>query len=332
MRREGLVHNGVNLAVDGRLHHLDFPALTGGHTIIVYGQQEVVKDLIGARLAAGGELRFEAEAAAIEGIEERPTIAYRRPDGSVERLACDFVAGCDGSHSLAREAIPPPARTVYQRAYPYAWLGILAETPPASHELIYVHHPRGFALFSMRSPALSRNYLQVGATESLDAWPDDRIWAELALRLGGVATIRPGPVRERTLAVLHSLVVEPMQYGRLFLAGDAAHVVPPTGAKGLNLAVCDVVVLAGALVAYYRRGTEQGLQGYTEACPQHVWQAEHFSWWMTNLLHRLEDPFEDRLQRAHLRALLRSEAARRYLAENYVGLPTSGRYVERLPL
>lgn len=306
MRREGLVHNGVNLAVDGRLHHLDFPALTGGHTIIVYGQQEVVKDLIRARLAAGGDVRFEAEAVAIEGIEERPTIVYRRPDGSVERLACDFVAGCDGSHSLAREVIPPPARTVYQRAYPYAWLGILAETPPASHELIYVHHPRGFALFSMRSPTLSRNYLQVRATESLDAWPDDRIWTELALRLDGVATIRPGPVRERTLAVLHSLVVEPMQYGRLFLAG--------------------------ALVAYYRRGEEQGLQGYTAACLQHVWQAEHFSWWMTNLLHRLEDPFEDRLQRAHLRALLRSEAARRYLAENYVGLHTSGRYVERLPL
>lgn len=332
MSREGLVHNGVNLAVDGRLHHLDFPALTGGHTIIVYGQQEVVKDLIGARLAAGGDLRFEAEAVAIEGIEERPTIVYRRPDGTVERLACDFVAGCDGSHSLSREAVPPPARTVYQRAYPSAWLGILAETPPASHELIYVHHPRGFALFSMRSPTLSRNYLQVRADESLDAWPDDRIWAELALRLDGVATIRPGPVRERTLAVLHSLVVEPMQYGRLFLAGDAAHVVPPTGAKGLNLAVCDVVVLADALIAYYRRGDEQGLQGYTAACLQHVWQAEHFSWWMTNLLHRLEDPFEDRLQRAHLRALLRSEAGRRYLAENYVGLHTSGRYVDRLPL
>jgi p-hydroxybenzoate 3-monooxygenase len=332
MMREGLVHGGVNVAVDGRLHHMDFPHLTGGHSIYVYGQQEVVKDLIRARLAAGGDVRFETEAVAIDQVEERPVIVCRTPDEAEERLECDFVAGCDGSHGIARQTLPESVRTVYQRVYPFAWLGILAEAAPASDELIYVRHPRGFALFSMRTPTLSRNYLQVRAEESLDAWPDDHIWEELRRRVDGVASIRPGPVRERSLAVLHSLVVEPMQHGRLFLAGDAAHVVPPTGAKGLNLAVCDVIVLAKALTAYYRNGDEAGLRGYTDTCLQHVWQAEHFSWWMTNLLHLLEDPFEDRLQRAHLRALVRTEAAQRYLAGNYVGLHTSGRYVDQVPL
>ncbi len=332
MERQGLVHEGVNFAFEGSLLHFDFPALTGGHTITVYGQQEVVKDLIRARLDAGGEVRFEAEALRVEHVEERPRVVYRNPDGSEEVLDADFVAGCDGSHGICRSALPDSVRRVHHRAYPFAWLGILAEAPPASHELIYVNHPRGFALFSMRSPKLSRNYVQVRADEPMEDWPDHRIWEELARRLDGAAPLTPGPVLEKSLAPLRSLVVEPMQYGRLFLAGDAAHVVPPTGAKGLNLAVCDVVVLSRALADYYRKGEEAGLRAYTERCLEHVWQAEHFSWWMTQLLHRLDDSFEEGMQRAQLRVLRRSEAARRYLAENYTGVHTSVRYVDWVPL
>ncbi len=332
MAQQGLVHEGVNFAFEGSLLHFDFPALTGGHTITVYGQQEVVKDLIRARLDADGDLRFEAEVVRVEEVHRRPRVVYRNPDASEEVVEADFVAGCDGSHGVCRSAIPESARRVYQRAYPFAWLGILAEAPPASHELIYVNHPRGFALFSMRSPRLSRNYLQVAADEPLEDWPDARIWEELERRLDRAAPLLPGPVLEKSLAPLRSLVVEPMQHGRLFLAGDAAHVVPPTGAKGLNLAVCDVVVLGRALVDYYRTGDESGLRTYTQRCLEHVWQAEHFSWWMTHLLHRLDDPFEEGMQGAQLRALRRSEAARRYLAENYTGVHTSLRYVEWVPL
>lgn len=332
MARQGLVHGGVNFAFEGSLLHLDFPALTGGHTITVYGQQEVVKDLIRARLDAGGEVRFEAEALRVEGLEERPRVAYRNPAGEEEILEADFVAGCDGSHGVCRGALSPSVRRIHQRAYPFAWLGILAESPPASHELIYVNHPRGFALFSMRSPHRSRNYVQVRADERLEDWPDERVWEELERRLDGAAPLIPGPVLEKSLAPLRSLVVEPMQHGRLFLAGDAAHVVPPTGAKGLNLAVCDVVVLSRALADYYQKGDEAGLRTYTERCLEHVWQAEHFSWWMTQLLHRLDDSFEEGMQRAQLRALRRSEAARRYLAENYTGVHTSLRYVGWVPL
>jgi len=332
MERQGLVHEGVNFAFEGSLLHFDFPTLTGGHTIIVYGQQEVVKDLIRARLEAGGDVRFEAEVVRLEDLGTRPRVFYRNPDGSEDCLEADFVAGCDGSHGICRSTIPDSARRVHQRAYPFAWLGILAEAPPASHELIYVNHPRGFALFSMRSPRLSRNYVQVRADEPLEDWPDGRIWEELQRRLDRAARLTPGPVLEKSLAPLRSLVVEPMQHGRLFLAGDAAHVVPPTGAKGLNLAVCDVVVLGRALVDYYRHGEEAGLRSYTERCLEHVWQAQHFSWWMTQLLHRLDDPFEEGMQQAQLRALRRSEAARRYLAENYTGVHTSLRYVDWLPL
>jgi p-hydroxybenzoate 3-monooxygenase len=332
MERQGLVHEGVNFAFEGSLLHFDFPALTGGHTIIVYGQQEVVKDLIRARSEADGEVWFEAEAVRIEDVESRPRVVYRTPDGSEDVLEADFVAGCDGSHGISRAALPDSLRRVHQRAYPFAWLGILAEAPPASHELIYVNHPRGFALFSMRSPRLSRNYIQVRADEPPEEWSDDRIWEELQRRVEGAARLTPGPVLEKSLAPLRSLVVEPMQHGRLFLAGDAAHVVPPTGAKGLNLAVCDVVMLSRALADYYRKGEEAGLRAYTERCLEHVWQAEHFSWWMTQLLHRLDDPFEEGMQRAQLRALRRSEAARRYLAENYTGVHTSLRYVEWVPL
>ncbi len=245
---------------------------------------------------------------------------------------CDFVAGCDGTHGISRQAIPEEVRRIYEKAYPFAWLGILAETPPVAKKIVYVNSPFGFALFSMRSASLSRNYLQVGVEERLEEWPEARIWEELRRRLGGAASIKPGPLRERILTPLHSLVVEPMQFGRLFLAGDAAHVVPPTGAKGLNLAVCDAVVLARALVAYYRRGDEVGLRQYTETCARHVWQAEHFSWWMTLLLHWLEDPFDHQVQRAQLRYLISHEAPQRYLAENYTGLLTSGLYVEWVPI
>ncbi len=328
MARQGLVHEGVNFAFEGSLLRFDFPALTGGHTITVYGQQEIVKDLIRARLEAGGQVWFECEAVGVEDLVDRPRVVFRTPEGSLDTLEADFVAGCDGSHGIARSALPDPVRHVYERTYPFAWLGILAEAPPAAEELIYVNHPRGFALFSMRSPSLSRNYLQVGAEEPLDAWPDDRIWEELQRRVDRAASLTPGIIREKSITPLRSLVVEPMQYGRLFLAGDAAHIVPPTGAKGLNLAVCDVVVLARALQEYYRTGDERALATYTERCLEHVWQAEHFSWWMTSLLHRLEDPFEEKIQRAQLRALRRSEAARRYLAENYTGVHTSLRYVD----
>lgn len=329
MAREGLRHRGINLAFEGRLHAIDLSTLTGGRGITVYGQQEVVKDLIAARLRAGGAIAFEVEAVDVEASDSpSPAIVYQTRSGQRGRLACDFVAGCDGSHGIAREAIPAGTLHVYTRSYPFAWLGILAQARPAHTELIYVNHPQGFALFSMRSPTLSRNYLQVAADERLEAWPDERLWDELQRRVGEAARIESGPILERSLTPIRSVVVEPMQYGRLFLAGDAAHVVPPTGAKGMNLAVADVVVLAKALAAYYHRGDESELRAYTATCLRHVWQAEYFSWWMTTLLHRLEDPFEQRIQRSLLAQLTQSETLARHLAENYVGLHTSGPYAE----
>jgi len=319
MRREGLVHEGVNLAFAGERHRIDFRDLTG-RTITVYGQQEVVKDLIQARLAAGGTVLFEAEALFVDlGDAERPRVRFR--DASVERwLECDFVAACDGSHGIGRTAVPAEKVTVFEHEYPHAWLGVLAETPPASDELIYAYHERGFALQSMRTQEISRLYLQVPADEDPAAWPDDRIWEELRTRLGE-PELGPGEILEKGVTAMRSLVMEPMQHGRLFLAGDAAHVVPPTGAKGMNLALADVSVLAAGLAAYYSDGSEASLAAYSETCLRRVWRAEHFSSWMTNLLHRdpAGDPFEHRLRLSHLRYVTSSRAAATSLAENYVG-------------
>lgn len=321
MEREGLVHHGLNIAFDGELHRIHLSELTGGRPITVYGQQEVVKDLIRALLAAGVEIHFEAEATGVDGIEsERPTIRFRSAEGEERNLECQFAIACDGSHGIGRSCLPQERLRIYEKAYPYAWLGILASAPPSHHELIYAHHTRGFALQSMRTPSISRLYLQVAPDENLDHWPDQRIWAELRLRLGNPGQ-KSGPILERGITPMRSFVAEPMQHGRLFLAGDAAHIVPPTGAKGMNLAVRDVLILSEALAAFYGSGDERPLAQYTERCLRHVWRAEHFSYWMTTLLHTdpAEDAFSRRLRLSHLRYLVSSKAAQTSLAENYTG-------------
>jgi p-hydroxybenzoate 3-monooxygenase len=325
MDREGLPHHGLSLRFDGEDHRIALTDLTG-RSITVYGQQEVVKDLVAARLAAGGQVLFESTAIAVPGIDQgRPAVIYTDPAGRTQELRCDIVAGCDGSHGVTRAAAT--GLTTYQREYPFAWLGILARTPPSHHELIYTYSDRGFALHSMRSPEVTRLYLQVPPDEEIAAWPDDRIWAELAARLrtAGGFTLREGPVLEKGITPMRSFVVEPMRSGRLFLAGDAAHIVPPTGAKGMNLAIADVRVLARALTAYFSDGRQDLLDAYSETCLRRVWRAEHFSWWMTSMLHRFpgDDAFQHRLQLAQLRYTTTSVAAATSLAENYVGLPFS---------
>ena len=322
MRREGLVHEGIELQFAGERHRLDLSDLTDRRTITVYGQQEVVKDLIAARVTAAQPILFEAEDVTLHDLEsERPGIRFRH-DGAEAELRCDVVAGCDGFHGVSRRSIPPGVLSVFARDYPFAWLGILAAAPPSNEELIYAHHERGFALHSMRSPELTRLYLQCAPDEDLANWPAERIWDELQARLGLPGwTLNEGPIVEQGITPMRSYVVEPMQHGRLFLAGDAAHIVPPTGAKGLNLAVADVRVLADALVAWYRRGDESALASYSEAALSRVWRAEHFSWWMTSMLHRLGgDGFDGRLQLAQLAYVCSSRAAATSLAENYVGL------------
>jgi p-hydroxybenzoate 3-monooxygenase len=323
--REGMVHEGLELRFGGRGHRIDLSGLTGGRTITVYGQQEVVKDLIAARLSAGGELRFEVSDVELAAVEtERPAVRFRH-DGEAHELRCDAIAGCDGFHGICRGAIPPGALAVYEREHPFAWLGILARARPSSEELIYANHPRGFALHSMRTPEVTRLYLQCEPGEDLGAWPDERIWAELQARfeLAEGFRLNEGEILDRGVTPMRSFVVEPMQHGRLFLAGDAAHIVPPTGAKGLNLAVADVEVLAEALGAFYRDGDERGLAGYSERCLRRVWRVQHFSSWMTAMLHRppAQDPFEAQLQHAQLEYVCHSHAAATTLAENYVGLP-----------
>jgi p-hydroxybenzoate 3-monooxygenase len=325
MRREGLVHHGIYLRFAGRSHHIDFPVLTG-KTITVYGQHEVVRDLIAAQLADESPLHFEVQDVRIEGIAgEHPAIHYRDAGGAEREIACDFVAGCDGFHGISRDAIPAEILRVYERVYPFAWLGILSESPPVCEELIYTHHERGFALFSQRSPVVQRMYLQCAPDEDLGEWPDARIWDELHRRLGGenAPDLVEGAIVQKGVTAMRSFVAEPMQYGRLFLAGDAAHIVPPTGAKGMNLAVADVAVLARALDAFYRGGDRGALDAYSATCLQRVWRAERFSWWMTSMLHRLPDAdaFGERLQLAELDYVTSSRAASQSLAENYVGLP-----------
>jgi len=324
MDREGLVHEGLYLQFDGVRHRIPLRELTGGRAITVYGQHEVVKDLIAARLGGGGEIVFEADDVRVLDVDaDLPTIRFK-VDGDERTIRCDFVAGCDGFHGVCRSTIPAETLSVYERHYPFAWLGILARTPPSLDELIYAHHERGFALHSMRSPELTRLYVQCSPDDTLDMWPDERVWEELHLRLATRDgwTLREGPVVEKSITTMRSYVVEPMQYGRLYLAGDAAHVVPPTGAKGLNLAAADVKVLAAALVDWYRTGRRDLLDAYSATCLRRVWRVEHFSWWMTTMLHRAsgDDAFDQRLQLAQLRYVTTSRAAATMLAENYVGL------------
>jgi len=325
LRREGLVHHGILMAFDGRRHRIPLSDLTGGRSITVYGQQELVKDLIAARLADGGAIHFDVEDVRLADLDTRRPVARYRRDGQARELRCDFLAGCDGFHGVSRPSLPAGALRVYERHHPFAWLGILAAVPPSTDELIYARHDRGFALHSLRSPTVSRLYIQVDPRTDLTDWPDDRIWQELRLRL---ATddgwkLADGPVLEKSIALHHSFVVEPMQHGRLFLAGDAAHIVPPTGAKGLNLAVADVRVLARAIERWYRAGHTEDLERYSERCLGRVWRVQEFSASMSALLHRLPgtDPFEDRVARARLEWICRSQAEARSLAENYVGLP-----------
>jgi p-hydroxybenzoate 3-monooxygenase len=325
LRREGLVHHGIELRFGGAGHRIDFPKLTGGRSITVYGQQEVVKDLIAARLAAGGQIFFGATNVAVHEIaSSTPRIRFRNDGGDVE-LDCAIIAGCDGFHGICRQALPADVLKVFERAYPFAWLGILAAAPPTHDELIYAYHERGFALYSMRSSEITRLYIQVSPDEDIANWPDQRIWSELHTRLetDDGWKLREGRVLEKGITGMRSFVAEPMQHGRLFLAGDSAHIVPPTGAKGMNLAVADVRMLAQALTAFFKSRRTDLLDAYSATCLKRVWRAEHFSWWMTSMLHRFpgDDVFQHRLQRSQLEYVVSSHAAATSLAENYVGLP-----------
>jgi p-hydroxybenzoate 3-monooxygenase len=322
--REGLPHDGIELAFDGDLHRIDFQALTGQH-VTVYGQTEVTADLMAARQAAGLVTVYEADDVAIEGFDgDAPTIRYAK-DGVPHVLACDFIAGCDGYHGVCRQSVPADAIATHEKVYPFGWLGILADVPPVRHELVYASHARGFALCSQRSLTRSRYYVQCPLDDRVESWSDDAFWTELKRRLPDAVArdVVTGPSIEKSIAPLRSFVAEPMRFGRLFLAGDAAHIVPPTGAKGLNLAAADVGYLAEALVGHYRERSDAGLDGYSARCLSRIWRAERFSWWFTSLMHRFPetDGFGRRLQRAEFDYLAGSAAASTSLAENYVGLP-----------
>ncbi|MBR0649671.1 4-hydroxybenzoate 3-monooxygenase [Roseomonas terrae] len=321
LHREALVHHGLALRFGGRDHRLDLSALTGGKVVTIYGQQEAVKDMIAIRLDAGLPLHFGAEEVAIHDIATaRPRITWRE-DGVARELDCDVIAGCDGFHGICRPSIPAADLTIFDRIYPFAWLGILSRSPPMSEELIYARHPEGFALATMRSTAISRLYLQCAPDEDLARWSDDRIWAALRTRLGD--GLKDGPILQKGVTAMRSFVAEPMRHGRLFLAGDAAHIVPPTGAKGMNLAIADVRVLVRALEAFFAGRGEALMDSYSATCLDRVWKVQRFSWWMTQLLHRYDDhdAFEERIRRAELDYLAGSTAAQTTLAENYVGLP-----------
>jgi p-hydroxybenzoate 3-monooxygenase len=324
LRREGLVHEGFDFLFAGERHRIDLSELTGGKKVIVYGQTEVTKDLLDARTAAGAKIVFEADDVSLHGLDTHPRVRYHH-DGSDREVECDFIAGCDGFHGVSRKSVPHAAIRTYERVCPFGWLGVLSETRPVSDELIYVNHERGFALCSMRSPTRSRCYVQCSLAEDVDQWPDERFWDELRGRLDPKTAdaLVTGASIEKSIAPLRSFVAEPMRFGRLFLAGDAAHIVPPTGAKGLNLAASDVHYLSGALIDYYASGSSAGLDGYSARALRRVWQAERFSWWMTNLLHRLPEhgDFGEKVQAVELEYLVGSRAAMTALAENYVGLP-----------
>jgi len=325
LAREGLVHEGFDIAVGNRRHRIDLKGLTGGKCVTVYGQTEVTKDLMDARAALGGQLVYEAEDVALHDLGGKSARVSYRKDGESQEVICDFVAGCDGFHGVSRGAIPRDVLRNHERVYPFGWLGVLSDTRPVSDELIYVHHERGFALCSMRSMTRSRYYIQCEFDEDLEEWTDDRFWDELRRRLPPetAAALQTGPSIEKSIAPLRSFVAEPMRYRRLFLAGDAAHIVPPTGAKGLNLAASDIYYLARALTAHYVEQRDDLLDAYSETALRRVWKAERFSWWMTMLLHRFPDAsaFDRRVQEAELDYVTGSVAARTSLAENYVGLP-----------
>ena len=323
LRREGMPQDGFDLRFGGRSHHVPVGELSGGRRMVVYGQSEVVKDLIAARLDDGDPLLFEAEALAVDDVEgPRPVVTYRHK-GREERLECDVVAGCDGFHGICRRTVPPEALRIYEHVYPFSWLGILARVPPSSDELVYTRHEDGFALLTLRTPEISRLYVQCVPDADLAEWPDERIWAALHERLatGDGFRLIEGPVLEKGVTQMRSVVAEPMQHGRLFLAGDAAHIVPPTGAKGLNLAVADVRVLGAALGAFFRRDDESALRSYSETCLRRVWRTQRFSWLMTSLLHRFphHDDFERRLQLARLQHIVDSPRMASALVESYLG-------------
>ncbi len=325
MRREGLVHRGIVLRFGGQSHRIEMSALTGGRSITVYGQQEVVRDLIEARLAQCGAILFEAsEVAVVDLHSSAPRITFEHAGEPID-LQCDIIAGCDGFHGVCRPSIPSGVLSVFERAYPFAWLGILPAAPPTHAELVYAYHEDGLALYSMRSPEVTRLYLQVAPDEDIAQWPDRRIWDNLHARLetNDGWKLREGNVLEKGVTGMRSFVVEPMQYGRMFLAGDAAHIVPPTGAKGMNLALADVRVLSSAIGEFLKSGQHALLDAYSATCLKRVWRAEHFSWWMTSMLHRFprDDAFQHRLQRSQLEYVVGSRAAAASLAENYVGLP-----------
>jgi p-hydroxybenzoate 3-monooxygenase len=324
LQSEGLVHYGIELRFEGRSHRIDFRDLTGGKGITIYAQSEVLKDLNNARVASGGQVLFEVEDVTVHDLtSQRPRIRYRKDDKEWE-LSCDFIAGCDGFHGVTRPSIPVGALAEYEREYPFGWLGILAAAPPSSEELIYTYHDRGFALLSMRTPLISRLYLQCKPDEEVALWSDEKIWGELQVRLAADGwRLTEGQILQKGVTGMRSFVVEPMQYGQLFLAGDSAHIVPPTGAKGLNLAVADVQVLARGLKQFYATGRRDLLDRYSELCLRRVWKVQRFSWWMTSMLHRFpdENPFDRRRQVAELNYVTSSRAAAESLAENYVGLP-----------
>jgi p-hydroxybenzoate 3-monooxygenase len=324
MGREGLVHTGTNLAVDGEIFRIDMADLTGGSSIMVYGQQEVMRDLFDDAAERGINIVFNAEAVRPHDVDGSPYVTWRA-HGVEQRLDCDFVAGCDGFHGVSRACIPDHVLKNFERVYPFGWLGILADVPPANHELIYANHERGFALASMRSATRSRYYIQCKEDEKLEDWPDERFWEEVCLRLGpeAAAHVVRGPSFEKSIAPLRSFVSEPMRYGKLLLAGDAAHIVPPTGAKGLNLAVADVIFMAEAFAEYYQSGSARGIDHYSARALARVWKAERFSWWFTSITHRFPemDGFGRKMQVAELNYIRGSRAAQTMLAENYVGLP-----------
>ena len=328
MLREGLRHTGFEMHFHGQRHRIALDELTGGQSIMVYGQQEVVKDLISRRLADNGQVLFASTDVSVDGVDgEQPHIRYTH-GGVAYDLTCDYLVGCDGFHGICRGQIPANILKTYDRVYPFSWLGILAEAAPSQHELVYAHHERGFALFSMRSPKITRLYVQCANDDSADNWSDDRLWNELTIRLGTKEGWKPniGPILQKSITPMRSFVAAPMRHGKMFLAGDAAHIVPPTGAKGMNLAVSDVIVLSRAFAMFYEKGNSLGLQRYSEIALRRVWKGERFSWHMTSMLHNFphHDPFHAQMQLAELDYYTGSVAGRTTLAENYVGLPIEG--------
>lgn len=326
LSREGLVHEGIVLRFDNQSHRIPITDLTGGKVVTIYAQHEVVKDLVSARLASGGDIRFEVSDVSVHDFQNgQPHIRFRTNDGRDERLDCDVIAACDGFHGISRGSLPPGTLTAYDKVYPFGWLGILADVAPSNDELVYANHANGFALLTMRSPTVSRLYLQCKPDEDAEAWSDDRIWSELQTRLSDRDgfTLKTGPITQKGVTAMRSFVVEPMRCGNLYLVGDAAHIVPPTGAKGMNLAFADVRVLSEALAAHYKRHDDARLDAYSDTALRRVWKAERFSWWMTTLMHRFDgaDAFERRMQIAELDYLTGSHAGMTTIAENYVGLP-----------